>query len=101
MSADRYDICIAEKSRDGSKTYWTKVGVMFVQDRSGGRARFVIHMAYPAGELYAFEPQGRDQERPRSQRPEPARESYRNDEPPPRSAADEPMEEEYDDTPPF
>lgn len=96
--SERWDICAPEKSKDGSKTYWTKVGVMFRRDKGG----FVIHMAYPAGELYAFEPQDREQGQGQRQvrRQEPPRQAGYSDDEPERTAADEPADEgEYDDIP--
>lgn len=96
--SERWDVCVPEKSTDGSRTYWTKVGVMFRRDKGG----FVIRMAYPAGELYAFPPRDRDEDQGgRRSEPEQRRsERGADDEPPPRNAHDEPAEDgEYDDIP--
>ena len=100
----RWDICAPEKSKDGGKTYWTKIGVMFERDKGG----FVIHMAYPQAELYAFEPQERDQERGSSTaRPAPAaapKQTQRrdaDDEQPERRPEDEPGTSFTDDEIPF
>jgi hypothetical protein len=96
MSSERWDICAPEKSRDGEKTYWTKVGVMFRRDKGG----FVIHMAYPAGELYAFEPKERDQERRPSPASAPAQTRSGDSDDPERRVEDEPADEsEYADIP--
>lgn len=97
MSAKRWDICVPEKSKDGDKTYWTKIGVMFPRDAGG----FVIHIAYPGAELYAFEPKERDQERQTATRQAPVQTGadpeageHRH------TAADEPADEaDYDDIP--
>ena len=96
--SERWDICVPEKSKDGDRTYWTKIGVMFRRDKG----RFVIHMAYPQAELYAFEPQDQERgQRPRqAARQEPPRQACYSDEEPERTAADEPPDTgEYDDIP--
>jgi hypothetical protein len=96
--SERWDICAPEKSKDGGKTYWTKIGVMFRRDKGG----FVIHMAYPAGELYAFEPKERDQPHDQERRSASGSVQPRSggSDDPERRPEDEPADEgEYDDIP--
>jgi hypothetical protein len=33
--SERFDVMVPRKSRDGSKTYWTKIGVMFPMKNGG------------------------------------------------------------------
>jgi hypothetical protein len=59
----RYDIITGRKSKDGEKTYWTKVGVAFSRDQGG----FSIELeAYPLPDaegkvrVLMVEPKARD-----------------------------------------
>lgn len=79
--ADRLDAISGIKSRDGGKTYWTKIGAAFPNRKGGGYTLFLDYLPARRDDegklaILLVEPKERDERPPARRREEP---SNRND----------------------